>query len=126
MKKARALWVTYEGVEEYVSAQHIQGLRSREEIPWHQRAYKFMYWRDGGDEQPLLIVGGSGLDTHHKLFHVAGSALSLPAPMCADGAGDVDTAGFILSWMSAGFNIVTPNDLIDELTGLLGVNVYKW
>ena len=119
---AKCLWITEEAAIEYKAKEHIPDLSCPEDTPSYQCAWKFLYWCDGGDGDPLLIVCGRVLNEHANLLEAA-RALAVRLPQgAADGCGDVTTSGSILSWFSDGFRVDTPEDLKPAISDLLGVN----
>ena len=122
--ETRAFWITETNAMAYEAAQHIPKRGVSEELPWDAVAWKFLYWRDGGDGRALLIVCGRRLIDHEALFTAARRVLSPPPPeIRPDAAGDVDQRGFILTWSSSHFWVFTPDDLLSPMVQLLGVHV---
>ena len=110
-KDVRAVWITPVSHEPYNAKKHLK------------KAHKFLFWINGRDDQPILLVGerggeNGGIQIHDQLLKTAltiGVGVPTTRP---DGAGECWEMQ-VCGWRSTGFDLDTPKALKKLIEGVI-------
>jgi hypothetical protein len=118
----RVLWVTHTAIKPFLPEEHFLSLTKDVDLAPSDIAFKFIFWEDGGDRQPLLLVGGLELSGHPELYLTACRLMTLKPSSSADGAGNIDLlTSHITGWNSFHLEINTPFRLREAIKKALGL-----